>query len=88
MKMLPGLGFKFYGNSNLKATVPGTNITTQETTLIIRLCPAELRITLLELDIIGDVLAVKESNYLYLGPPPHNETEESIPENLRNGRDL
>lgn len=34
------------------------NITTQETTLIIRLCLAEQRIALLELDIIGDILAL------------------------------
>lgn len=43
--MLPDLGFKFYEDSNLKATALGPNTTTQETTLIIRLCLIEQRNT-------------------------------------------
>lgn len=35
--MLPDLGFKFYGNTNPRATILGTNITIQEIKLIIRL---------------------------------------------------
>ena len=43
--MLPDLSHKFYGNSHLKATVLHGNITTQETTLIVRRCLVEQRIS-------------------------------------------